>query len=238
MQGRKKVQRLEGTQGKLSEGKESQEGNPGEESELVSLEELGNAYAKALETQDPRPSSLDFSGNIAVRGETDGVPVTLASIIEALLFVGAREDDSLSFEDLCRILKEFQAEEIRKAIDDLGKDLVSQSSSVRVVGDDQGYRLELVPELEESIEQIKWGPAREAVLSQVAIDCLSLIAYQPGISKSDLDKQLGQSAGLTVSNLIKRGLVLEADGCYQTTERFLEIAGIESLEELPRAEDI
>jgi len=113
-----------------------------------------------------------------------------------------------------------------------------QNSSVRVSKHADGFRLSLAPELEASIEELKWGAPKQAVLSQPAIDCLSLVAYQPGVQREELEVQLGQSVGATISLLQRRGLIMFEGGGYHTTGRFLEIAGIDTLEDLPKADDL
>jgi len=218
-------------------------------SEFVSLEELGSVYARVLQGQDPTPSvakshrpeaqaSIDFHGSIAIHGETDGVPVSLPSIIESLLFVGTRDGQAVSLDDLKVSLKEFPEEEILQGLEQLQTSLEAQNSSVRLTQDSEGYRLSLTSDLDALIEELKWGATKEVVLSQTAIDCLSIVAYQPGISRADLEDQLGQGVGSTLALLQRRELIkLDEDG-FQTTQRFLEIAGIESLEDLPKADDL
>jgi segregation and condensation protein B len=212
--------------------------------EFVSLEELGNVYAKVLQGATPStplatpsakpPTTGDFHGSIVVQGETDGIPVSVASIIEAILFVGSRGGQPVSIEQLKLSMKEFSEAEILQGIEQLQEDLRSNNSSVRIILDQEGYRLSLTEDLEGQIEELKWGVPKEVALSQTAIDCLSLVAYQPGVSREDLEKHLGQAFGSTISLLLRRGLItLESDG-YHTTERFLEIVGIQSLEELPK----
>jgi len=109
---------------------------------------------------------------------------------------------------------------------------------VRVSQDQDGYRLTLTEDLESQIEQLKWGAPKEAVLSQSAIDCLSLVAYQPGIQRNAIENQLGQGVSATLSLLQRRGLIQLVEDGFHTTARFLEIAGIESLDDLPKADDL
>ncbi len=218
-------------------------------SEFVSLEELGSVYARVLQGQDPTPSvakshrleaqaSIDFHGSISIHGETDGVPVSLPSIIESLLFVGTRDGQAVSLDELKVSLKEFPEAEILQGLEQLQTSLDAQNSSVRLTQDSEGYRLSLTSDLDALIEELKWGATKEVVLSQAAIDCLSIVAYQPGISRADLEDQLGQGVGSTLALLQRRELIkLDEDG-FQTTQRFLDIAGIESLEDLPKADDL
>lgn len=216
-------------------------------SEFVSLEELGNVYAQVLQgespatptkaTEEPR-GSIDFHGSIAIHGETDGVPVAVWSIIESILFVGTRDGQALSLEDLKTAMKEFSEDEIVRGIEILQGNLESQDAAVRVTQDQDGYRLTLVAPVESKIEELKWGTPKEAVLSQTAIDCLSLIAYQPGVQRSAIENQLGQGISTTLSLLQRRGLIQVVEEGFHTTDRFLEIAGIGSLDDLPKADDL
>lgn len=219
-----------------------------DQSEFVSLEELGNVYAKVLQGESPsvtahKPSdesssSLDFHGSIIIHGETDGIPVSVWSIIESILFVGTRDGRAITLEELKLAMKEFSEEEILRGIEQLQTNLESQNASVRVNQDQNGYRLTLTEDLDSQIEQLKWGIPKEAVLSQTAIDCLSLVAYQPGIQRTAIENQLGQGVSATLSLLQRRGLIELVEDGFHTTERFLEVAGIDSLDDLPKADDL
>jgi len=250
MQGRNPPDRLtrSGTDGQGTELDTEAQSALDEASEFVSLEELGSVYAKVLQGESPvavssqnrelEKGGIEFHGTISFHGETDGVPVSIGSIIEAILFVGTRDGQSVSIEQLSGMMKEFPPEEILQGIEQLQRILESQDSSVRVSQDETGYRLTLTQEVESQIEQLKWGGPRQAVLSQAAIDCLSLLAYQPGIQKQDLEDQLGPGTGAILATLQRRGLIaVDSDG-YRTTDRFLQIAGIESLDDLPKVDDL
>lgn len=232
----------------------TEQGSPPEEShadeqateEFFSLEELGSIYAKALQGNSeseqtpvprlPQPDRApdELTATIVVQGESDGTPVTLSSILEALLFVGHQDGRSLSKEELQRILKEFSEFEIEAALGRLQSQFVEQNASIHIVQDKQGYRLELLPEIEESLNNLQSGPVREATLSQPAIDCLAVIAYQPGVERQQLEELLGPSVKSILNQLEKRGLIVENEQAYHTCDRFLEIVGIESLDDLPR----
>jgi chromosome segregation and condensation protein ScpB len=53
-----------------------------------------------------------------------------------------------------------------------------------------------------------------------------------------MEGQLGQGIGAILSQLQRRGLIRIEEHGFYTTERFLEIAGIGSLDELPKADDL
>jgi segregation and condensation protein B len=84
------------------------------------------------------------------------------------------------------------------------------------------------------------GKVREVSLQQAAIDCLAMIAYTPGITRQEIENLWGNSPTGTLNLLIRKGLLrAEKDGPatrYFTTDKFLEIAGLTSLDDLPREE--
>ena len=91
-----------------------------------------------------------------------------------------------------------------------------------------------------------YGKIKESRLNQAAIDCLALVAYQPGISKEQLDAQWNRSSASVLGMLIRRNLVeLRRDpdapkatnARYYPAERLLNLLGIASLDELPQVED-
>ena len=89
------------------------------------------------------------------------------------------------------------------------------------------------------------GPARAVKLNQAAIDCLALVSYQPGISRELLEQQLGKPCGAVVNQLVRRQLLemrrqrVEKRWMahYYPASRLLELAGLESLDDLPTAEE-
>ena len=227
---------------------DASEVDSGEETQFFSLEELGSVYANVIQghsqtlgvvrpSQDSQNAS-DFQGSIAIHGETDGIPVTVSSIIESILFVGTRDGQSVSLEQLKLAMKEFSEAEILQGIEQLNSHLEGQNSAVRVSQDQDGFRLAITSDLDAVIDGLKWGAPKESVLSQGAIDCLSLVAYQPGIDRQQMESQLGQGIGAILSQLQRRGLIRIEENGFYTTERFLEIAGIGSLDELPKADDL
>jgi segregation and condensation protein B len=103
-------------------------------------------------------------------------------------------------------------------------------------------------ELSSSLESLRdrfYGKVKEAKLTQVAVDILALVGYQPGIERKELFDQVGKAAGGVVNQLVRRNLLeLRREGKgkgrqerYYPTSRFLAIFQIESLEDLPRVDE-
>jgi segregation and condensation protein B len=92
-----------------------------------------------------------------------------------------------------------------------------------------------------------YSKAKETQLTQSAIDCLALVAYQPGITREEIEKQWNQPAASMLSNLVRRGLLriekpstapASHPGNYFTTDRFLDVIGLDSLDDLPLADEL
>ncbi len=82
-------------------------------------------------------------------------------------------------------------------------------------------------------------------LSKAALEVLALIAYHQPLTRAELEAMRGKSAEGVLESLLERGFIRvvgekEAPGrpkLYGTTQRFLEVFGLESLEELPPLKD-
>ena len=78
-------------------------------------------------------------------------------------------------------------------------------------------------------------------LSTAALETLSIIAYNPQITRAEIEAIRGVSADACVYKLLEYGLIEEAGKIdlpgkpmsYKTTKEFLKMFGYSSLEELP-----
>ena len=257
MFGRKGVKRVESIETEEAEAVET---------EGFSLEELGSAYANAIEQassgeltsrSESAPDSdalnnSDLSAPIdmlAAPGvtETDGVHVTPEAILEAILFLGTSNNRPIPVDKLLELLRGITVGEIDEAVDSLNSLYRAHNRAMTIVRQSGGYRLQLVPELH-LVRDRFYGKIKETQLTQSAIDCLSLVAYQPGATREEVEDQWNQPAASMLSTLVRKGLLRiekrpsqKGSGeksHYFTTDRFLEIIGLESLGDLPHSEDI
>ena len=83
-------------------------------------------------------------------------------------------------------------------------------------------------------------------LSPSALEALAIIAYFQPVTRADVEQVRGVDSSYTVSSLAEKGLIepcgrLDAPGrptLYRTTEAFLRVMGITSLDELPTLPDM
>ena len=90
-----------------------------------------------------------------------------------------------------------------------------------------------------------YGRVREATLSQAAIDILALVAYNQPITNERVSRLRGHPSGSILAQLVRRQLLrierpdeMPRTPIYHTTPRFLALFGLESLEELPRSQEL
>ena len=90
------------------------------------------------------------------------------------------------------------------------------------------------------------GIKRGGNLSASSLEVLAVIAYNQPVTRSYIDTVRGVDSSYAVNSLIDKGLIescgrLDAPGrpmIYATTEKFLRVFGINSLEDLPKTESL
>lgn len=88
------------------------------------------------------------------------------------------------------------------------------------------------------------GIKRGGNLSNSTMEALAIVAYNQPVTRSDVDNIRGVDSSYAMTSLIDKGLIevcgrLEAPGrpmLYATSDKFLRVFGISSLEELPVTE--
>lgn len=242
----------------------------------ISLEELGQAYAQAMARADdqrhrvdpPRestatsqPSTEGVSrfeeltqamGNDKARDEADAesgtdaepLPSPLA-IIEAALFIGNPDNRGITEAELAGLMRDVSVADVSDYVDQLNRSYQANGQALRIHRDEDGLRMGLAPDME-TVRRAFYGKIRESRLSQAAIEVLSLVAYQPGITADKVQDQRGKESVSLLGQLVRRRLLEQrrapvADSkrtvaTYFPTERFLQIFQLESLEDLPRVE--
>ena len=229
----------------------------------ISLDELADAFAQVMGVEPRRPAEApppDGSSVVAteatgestsaVPGETsepaeedDACPISPRSILEAMLFVGNRDNRPLSPARAAELMRDVALDEIPPLVDELNRRYAVQGAPYHVVGEGDGYRLTLQGEFH-PLRNRFYGHVREARLSQAAIDVLALVAYQQPITGEKVGRLRGKPSNHVLAHLVRRGLLRierpdpkRRTPHYHTTERFLRLFNLESLDDLPRSED-
>ncbi|WP_442510171.1 SMC-Scp complex subunit ScpB [Novipirellula sp. SH528] len=232
-----------------------------DDAEELSLDDLGAAYARAAAKHDPEafaPSEdddeaanessadvLEDSFEEEADAEEDEL-VTPEAIIEGALFIGHPENKLITEQRLAALMREVTPEEVVELIEKLNQSYRDADQALRIIRDDQGYRMTISPEVEK-VKRSFLGKIREAKLAQAAIEVLALVVYQPGISAQKVQDQRGRECGPLLNQLVRRQLlsierkIPEEGGRaiphYYPTERFLTLFELESLDDLPQVEE-
>jgi segregation and condensation protein B len=203
--------------------------------------ELGRSYRQVVDKL-PREADAPDAQTISGEPETAATPPSPQRIIEALLFVGAEPLTPARAKEIIRGLTE---EQFHQILQHLNQDYKQQGRPYAIVLEGPGYILSLKPRFRGVAEKL-YGAVREARLSNAAVDVLALIAYRQPATKQEIDSLRGAESGSLLRQLVRRGLatvVRRADAhqrevSYGTTDRFLELFGLSSLEDLPRTQDL
>ncbi|MSQ93784.1 MAG: SMC-Scp complex subunit ScpB [Gemmataceae bacterium] len=200
-------------------------------------EDLGRTYAAMLGEEAWQTEVAP-----APPVEEPATPPPALRIIEALLFVGGAPLTAKRAREILRGLTEQQFDE---TITQLNADYRRQARPYALTPQGAGWVLTVRPRFRHVIDKL-YGGVREARLSQMAIDVLSLVAYRQPITKADVDSGRGADSGALLRQLVRRGLIqiLPIPGsspkevAYATTSRFLEVLGMQSLDDLPKTHDL
>ncbi|HYW80857.1 MAG TPA: SMC-Scp complex subunit ScpB [Thermoguttaceae bacterium] len=170
--------------------------------------------------------------------------ITPQSILEAMLFVGNRDNEPLSATRAAELMRDVEPEEIVALVDTLNREYEANGCPQTIVHEGSGYRMTLRGAFHKLRNRF-YGRVREARLSQATIDVLAVIAYQQPLTAEDVGKLRGKPSNHLLSQLVRRGLlrIERAEGerkitQYRTTDRFLTLFRLESLDDLPQSEEL
>lgn len=156
--------------------------------------------------------------------------------IEAILFVAGRE---VKISELMSAL-ELSSDEIMKAVDSMIKDQKSESRGIQILHVGDAYQLGTKKEYYEIICSI-FDKRNKPNLSQAALETLAIIAYNPRVTRAEIESIRGVNSDGTIYKLLDYHLIEETGkldapgkpGTYGVTSEFLRMFGFSNLNELP-----
>ena len=160
----------------------------------------------------------------------------IESTIESILFAAGRE---VSIEELQMAL-EMPKEDIEKIIKEMQNEYNEEKRGIELIKVNESYQLCSKKENYDYIYQII-DKRNKPKLSNAALETLSIIAYNPKISRAEIEAIRGVNVDGTMYKLLEYGLIKEAGKLdlpgrpmsYETTSEFLKLFGYSSLDELP-----
>ena len=160
----------------------------------------------------------------------------IKSIIEAILFAAGRQ---VNIKELI-ISLEISKEDLENIISSMQEDYKTQSRGIEIIKVEDSYQLCTKKELYEYLYPILDKRAKPN-LSNAALETLAIIAYNPRITRAEIESIRGVSADACIYKLLEYGLIQETGKSdlpgkpttYGTSNEFLKMFGYTSLNDLP-----
>lgn len=158
------------------------------------------------------------------------------SIVESILFAAGRP---VSAKELSSAL-ERSLDYVIGLVDELKEEYEKNKRGIDIITVNDAYQMCTRPEYYEFIAQVT-DKKNKPNLSSASLEILSIIAYNPNITKSEIETIRGVSCEGTMYKLLEYNLIeasgkLDAPGrptTYVTTDKFLKMFGMSNLDELP-----
>ncbi len=158
------------------------------------------------------------------------------AIIEAMLFAAGRE---VTVKEIMNVL-EIGAEDIDKIINNMKIKYGAENSGIEIIKVEDSYQLCTKKELYEYIYPLLDNRIKPTI-SNAALETLSIIAYNPKITRAEIEAIRGVSTDGTIYKLLEYDLIeeagrLDAPGrptMFKVTSNFMKMFGISNLDELP-----
>ena len=171
----------------------------------------------------------------------DLINYSLVALVEALLFAAP---EPINLEKLCGFTEETE-DELLLALDIINNKYQKEDSGLALIKKGQNYTISTKFILGEKVAKFLQS-RRSPYLSQAALEVLSIVAYNQPITKTYISQVRGIPSSELVENLVDKNLLkengrLDLPGkpmSYITTDKFLTIFGIDSLDELPLPETL
>ncbi len=160
----------------------------------------------------------------------------IKSIIEAILFAAGRQ---VTIKELM-ISLEISREDLENIIVLMQKDYKMQNRGIEIIKVEDSYQLCTKKELYEYLYPIL-DKRSKPNLSNAALETLAIIAYNPRVTRAEIESIRGVNADACIYKLLEYGLIQEGGKAdlpgkpmtYVTSNEFLKMFGYTSLNDLP-----
>ena len=160
----------------------------------------------------------------------------IKSVIEAILFASGRE---VTQKELMLNL-EISKEELEKIVESMQEEYKNSNRGIEIIKIDDKYQLCTKKDLYEFVYPVIDKRAKPN-LSNAALETVSIIAYNPRITRAEIEAIRGVNADGCIYKLLEYGLIEEAGKAdlpgkpmtYKTSSEFLKMFGYSSLNDLP-----
>ncbi len=158
------------------------------------------------------------------------------AIVEAILFAYA---DPITLDKLSEA-SGIDTDTTAKILNQLERRYSVMGSGLRIIRLGSAVQLSTQEEMA-SYVKAALDSHRQTPLSQAALECLAVIAYNQPVTKGFVEQIRGIDSSGVVNTLVEKGLIEEAGRlelpgrpiAYRTTDTFLRCFGLKSIDDLP-----
>ena len=160
--------------------------------------------------------------------------IELAGVLEALLFLCPEPISAAALADAIGI----EEDEAAEGLSALAASLDADARGLVLRELSGGWQLSSHPEAEDAARRLLAKP-RTPPLTPAQAETLAIVAYLQPVSRPEIARIRGVNAESAAQTLIERGVIEEAGRSqfgavlYRTTDLFLRLFGLRSVEELP-----
>lgn len=156
--------------------------------------------------------------------------------IEALIYISG--DLGVSVKELEKLIDAPKAA-IRENLIKLQEEYQKYDSALEII--QNGDTFQLVTKIEYNDLIQKYVKTDENLLSQAALETLTIIAYKQPLTRVMVDDVRGINSSISIRNLLNLGLIKESGkvdepgmpSLYRTTDLFLKAFGLNNIKQLP-----
>jgi segregation and condensation protein B len=167
----------------------------------------------------------------------------IKQIIEALLFASDKPLDAKRLKYI--IGNNVTDDQVKKAVAELKSEYESPQRAFTVFEIANGWQLRTKPDYQQFLMKLKESRS-EGVISNAALETLSIIAYKQPIARAEIEAIRGVDSSAIIRGLMDKKLVrisgraeeLGRPILYGTTNNFLEILGLPSIKDLPKLTEL
>ncbi|MDH7598689.1 MAG: SMC-Scp complex subunit ScpB [Sedimentisphaerales bacterium] len=172
---------------------------------------------------------------------SDASSQQIESVIEAILFAS---DEPIPVSRIASITG-LTSKQVNSAVDALNQRYQAHGHAFRIERIAGGLQFLTLPEYNVYLRRLA-RVREDHKLTPAALETLAIIAYKQPIIRAQIEAIRGVACGEVIRSLMAKGLVkivgrAEVIGRplqYGTTKRFLEVFGLNSLEDLPSIEEL
>jgi segregation and condensation protein B len=172
----------------------------------------------------------------------DERPSKSAAVVEALLFTSDSPLPAARIAELAELPGE---RAVKDAVAALNARYERDGAAFCIQALAGGYQMLTRPEFHDCIARLLRDRS-DSRLTQAAMETLAIVAYRQPILRADVEAIRGVACGEVLRGLLERQLikivgraqVIGRPMLYGTTRRFLEVFGLENLDDLPKVEEL